>query len=165
MHPERVPSLSPPVRRVKRKGIEQEEEKAWIRFYRRVGNADTAAEVMALLDTDADARRDHLALYLMCRESLRAHKQRGSRNKRISHAVRSTAHALLAAPWQSLTRRLSHGAALVVECLPAATREPAQAKVRQLKADPATATALAAFTSPEAATPGTSQPQERARTA
>ncbi len=129
----------PAPRKAKRSAVEIEEERAWVRFYRQVGQADIAAEVLAQLDTDAQARHDHLALYLSCRESLRAHKARTQRNKRIGQFVRQAGRVLV------VGLKTSRAIDLLVECLPEARREPATAKVRQLRRDADVAQAHAAF--------------------
>lgn len=150
----------PAPRKAKRSALEVEEERAWVRFYRQVGDADIAAEVLAQLDSDAQARHDHLALYLRCRESLRAHKARVQRNKRIGQFVRLACRVLVAEPWRALRQKTSRATDLLVECLPELRREPAAAKVRQLRRDAEVAQAHAVFDpkaarppSPEAAAP------------
>ncbi len=135
----------PAPRKAKRSAVEIEEERAWVRFYRQVGQADIAAEVLAQLDADAQARHDHLALYLSCRESLRAHKARTQRNKRIGQFVRQAGRVLVAEPLRALRLKTSRAIDLLVECLPDMRREPAAAKVRQLRRDADVAHALAAF--------------------
>lgn len=85
---EQTMPLDKPQPRARRCGIEFEEERAWIGFYHRVGRDPAiAAEVMAQLEADADMKRTHLALYLCCKESLRVHKARQSRHKRIGQFV------------------------------------------------------------------------------
>lgn len=150
----------PAPRKAKRSAVEIEEERAWVRFYRQVGQADIAAEVLAQLDTDAQARHDHLALYLSCRESLRAHKARTQRNKRIGQFVRQAGRVLVAEPLRALRQKTSRAIDLLVECLPEMRREPATAKVRQLRHDAEVARAHAEFEtaaarppSPDAAAP------------
>jgi len=82
-------SLEKPHPRSKRPSIEHEEERAWVSFYKRVGNdLALATEVLAQLDSAPDMKRSHLALYLCCKESLRTHKARQARNKRIGIFVR-----------------------------------------------------------------------------
>ena len=140
------PYLAP--RKAKRSAVEIEEERAWVRFYRQVGQADIAVEVLAQLDADAQARHDHLALYLSCRESLRAHKARTQRNKRIGQFVRQAGRVLVAEPLRALRAlrmKSSRAIDLLVECLPEMRREPAAAKVRELRRDADVAQALAAF--------------------
>lgn len=135
----------PAPRKAKRSAVEIEEERAWVRFYRQVGQADIAAEVLAQLDSDAQARHDHLALYLSCRESLRAHKARTQRNKRVGQFVRQACRVLVAEPLRALRLKSSRAIDLLVECLPEMRREPAAAKVRQLWRDADVAQAHAAF--------------------
>lgn len=132
-------------RKAKRSAVEIEEERAWVRLYRQVGRADIAAEVLAQFDADAQARHDHLALYLSCRESLRAHKARTQRNKRIGQFVRQACRVLVAEPLRALGRKTSRAIDLLVECLPETRREPATAKVRQLRRDADIAQAHDAF--------------------
>ena len=135
----------PAPRKAKRSAVEIEEERAWVRFYRQVGHADIAAEVLAQLDTDTQARHDHLALYLSCRESLRAHKARTQRNKRIGQFVRLGCRVIVVEPLRALRLGAARAFDLLVECLPEARREPAAAKVRQLRRDAAIEQAHASF--------------------
>ncbi len=65
--------------RSRRSGVHVEEEKAWISFYRHVGNPAIATEVMHQLESDLEMKRAHLALYLRCKESLRMQKARQAR--------------------------------------------------------------------------------------
>ena len=110
----------------KRSGIEHEEERAWISFYRRVGNdLALATEVLAQLDSDPEMRRAHLALYLCCKESLRTHKARQARNKRIGQFIRWVFSGLfiqLFMRWpRALHRSLRRTGDLAVELLPDTT--------------------------------------------
>jgi hypothetical protein len=73
----------------RRSTIDIEEQRAWVGFYRRVGrDVALAAEVMAQLDGDPEMKRRHLALYLSCKQSLRVHKARQARDKRIGQWLR-----------------------------------------------------------------------------
>ena len=146
-------SLEKPHPRAK-PSIEHEEERAWVSFYKRVGNdLALATEVLAQLDSDPDMKRSHLALYLGCKESLRTHKARQARNKRIGQFVRWFCSGLftqLFVQWPSAWRRsLSQGGDIVAECLPQTEKdvgkEPALAKARQLAQEPTFATAQADF--------------------
>ena len=132
--------------RARRCGIEFEEERAWVGFYRRVGrDAAIAAEVMAQLEADVDMKRTHLALYLCCKESLRVHKARQARDKRIGQFVRGLGQALVVRPMLGLRMRLGHGGDLAVECLPDTRKEPALQQVRRLGRDAEFAAAQASF--------------------
>ena len=121
----------------KRAGVEFEEERAWINFYRRVGH-DTAiaTEVLAQLEADPEMKRSHLALYLCCKESLRMHKALQARNKRVGQFIRWLCHGLFVAPTRALRRALHRGGELAAECLPQTVKEPAVPQVRQLTREP-----------------------------
>ena len=135
----------PAPRKPKRSAAAIEEDRAWVRIYRQAGNPDLAAEVLTELDADTQARHEHLALYLRCRESLRAHKARTQRNKRIGQFVRQAGRVLVAEPLRALRLKTSRAIDLLVECLPEMRREPAAEKVRQLRRDADVAQAHAAF--------------------
>lgn len=120
MSPEK-PAKSPP--RVRRIAVEFEEERAWVSFYARVPHdATVAAEVLLQLESDPELKRDRLALYLRCKESVRSHKARQLRNRRIALALRQAVHALLIVPAFALRRWLRLLGSLAIECLPE-TRE------------------------------------------
>jgi hypothetical protein len=143
MSPEKSERSRP---RSKRFGVEFEEERAWVAFYRRVGNDPAiATEVLAQLDADAEMKRRHLALYLCCKESLRSHKLRQARKKRVAQFVRWLCHGLLVRPIAALRIQLRRGGDLAVECLPEGTREPATPQVRRLQRQPEFAQAHSDF--------------------
>jgi hypothetical protein len=128
--------MSPELARVRprsrRFGTDFEEERTWVTFYRRVGHdAVLAGEVLSQLEADPEMKRDHLALYLCCKESLRNHKARQARNKRVGQFVRWLCHGLFMRPALALRRGLHRGGDLAVECLPTATRQPAVPQVRR----------------------------------
>ena len=127
-------------------GVESEEERAWVSFYRRVSRDPAiATEVMIQLESDSEMKRTHLALYLCCKESLRQHKIRQARHKRIGQFVRWLCHSLFVRPWHSLQKGLRHGSDIAVECLPEAVKEPAVAQVRRLARDNEFSAARTAF--------------------
>ena len=139
-------SLEKPRPRPRRSGIESEEERAWVGFYRRVGRDPAiATEVMAQLESDPEMKRTHLALYLCCKESLRQHKARQTRNKRIGQFVRWLCHGLFVRPLHSLQKGLRHGSDIAVECLPEVVKEPAVAQVPRLARETEFNTAHTAF--------------------
>ncbi|MDL2338878.1 MAG: hypothetical protein QFE16_13640 [Pseudomonadota bacterium] len=146
MSPEKTERARP---RAKRFGVEFEEERAWVTFYRRVGHDVTiAAEVLTQLEADPEMKRTHLALYLCCKESLRSHKARQARNKRIGQFVRWLCNGLFTAP----ARLLRRGGDMALECLPETAKEPAAPQVRRLTREPEFARAQASF-DPQAAVP------------
>lgn len=122
-------SISP---RKKRFGVDYAEEKAWIGFYRRVGDPVIAAEILHELQSDPEMKRAHLALYLRCKESLRAHKARLARDKRIGQFVRMLCSAVFLAPARAVHRLLRQSTDIAVECLPQTAAEPAARHVRKL---------------------------------
>ena len=112
MSPEKRP-------RPRRSGIETEEERTWVEFYRRVrSDAVLAAEVLAQLDKDAEMKRAHLALFLTCKETIRREKAREARNKRIGYFVRWLAHVLLVQPLQALRALGGSSRDIAIEMLP-----------------------------------------------
>lgn len=156
----------------RRSTIDIEEQRAWVDFYRRVGrDVALAAEVMAQLDGDAEMKRRHLALYLSCKQSLRVHKARQARDKRIGQWLRLLVQWTLQRPAAfvgGVTQKAYHRTADVLDeaiaaappaspatskrgARPAAARdadsrpEPAAAQVRQLLGDAEFADAHARF--------------------
>jgi hypothetical protein len=105
--------------RARRLRVEFEEERAWVAFYARVPHdATVAAEVLLQLEADAELKRDRLALYLCCKESVQSHKARQERNRRIGQAVRLTFRLLVVRPVLALRRSLQLSGSLAIECLP-----------------------------------------------
>ena len=148
--------------RVRRSGVHLEEEKAWIGFYRRVGNPDIAMEVMHQLESDPEMKRMHLALYLRCKESLRTQKARQARNKRIGQFVRMVSTALFVAPIIAIQKLLRQSGAIAVECLPEVHKEPAVRQVKNLARDTEFAQAQSEFDSQTAASASRQPNAERA---
>ena len=130
-----------------------EEEKAWIGFYRRVGNPDIAAEVIHHLDADADQKRIHPALYLRCKEILRRKKARQARTKRIRSLMRRILGGLMRGSGRNLRPQLRPSARIAVEGRAESTREPAQHVVKSRMQAAELAAAL-----PDGAQPSASRP-------
>lgn len=132
--------------RPKRSCVEIEESRAWMGFYRRVGQDPVmAAEVMAQLEADPMMKRNHLALYLCCKQSLRTHKATAARNRRIGQFVRWLLHGVFVAPALALRHMLRQGGDIAVECLPPTANEPAATQVKRLKKAPEFAQAQSSF--------------------
>ena len=113
-----------------RTSVALEEERLWVGFYRRVDNPAIAAEVIQHLDTDADQKRSHPALYLRCKESLRRKKARQARTKRIRSFMRRILRGLLSHHESTLRPHPRRSARIVVESLSESMREPAQHAVK-----------------------------------
>ena len=132
--------------RSKLSGIEREEERAWLGFYRSVrSDMFVATEVIAELEAHPQMKQRHLALYLCCKQSLRVHKDRQQRGRRIGQFVRQLCHGVFVVPIRALTTGTRLGGRLAVECLPELTREPAVRKIGKLTAEKEFAAAQAAF--------------------
>ena len=132
--------------RPRRSSLDSEEERAWVRFYQRVGRDPAiASEVLAQLESDPEMKRSHLALYLCCRESLRQHKSHQARNKRIGQLVRWLCIELFIQPLRDLQKLWRHGSDIAVECLPDLAKEPAVAQVRRLAREAEFQTARTTF--------------------
>lgn len=123
-------------RRPTRATVALEEDKAWITFYRRLGDPAIAAELIQYLDADADMKHAHPALYLRCKHTLRKEKERQARARRIGQFVRRCLGIVVVAPLAALRRALHVGRDIAVECLPDAAAEPATRRVKTLAAKP-----------------------------
>lgn len=143
--------------RSRRTAVATEEERAWVSFYQRVGGDPAiAVEVLVQLDADAEMKREHLALYLCCRESLRLHAAREARNQRIGRFVRWLLGGLFIRQPLALRRAFGRGGDVAVACLPDAAAEPAATQVQRLSADPKVRAARTRFKAQaEASTPPT----------
>ena len=150
--------------RPKRSAIGTEEERAWVSFYRRAGKDPViAAEVLAQLDTDPEMKREHLALYLCCRESLRLHQAREARNQRFGRFVRWLLGGLFVRFPANARRVLGRGSDLASACLPEEPSEPATAQIQRLAKSPKVRAARAAFKAPAIAeTPAAPQAKPEA---
>lgn len=124
-------------KRLKRSGVELEEEKAWVDFYRRVGDdATLATEVLQQLESDPVMKRVHMALLLCCKDSLRKHKVRQARAKRIGQFVRWTCRRIFIDTFTLARIWLKGAGVMAVECLPEVKKEPAVQQMRSLRTEP-----------------------------
>lgn len=124
--------MSPERRPRPRRSVDAEEERAWVDFYRRARRDPViAAEVLTHLDRDPDMKRNHLALFLCCRETLRRDKAHQVRNQRIGAFVRWLARLLFVTPWRALQNTGRRSRDIAVELLPEPERTPRHA-VRSL---------------------------------
>ena len=154
--------------RPRRTAISVEEERAWVSFYQRARRDPAiAAEVLQQLDADGEMKREHLALYLCCRESLRLHKAREARNQRIGQFVRWLLRGFFVHAPSATRRAIGRGGDIAVACLPEVSAEPATAQVEQLASDPRVRAARKAFkgkaeSQPQATAPAPTQAQPQA---
>lgn len=89
-------------RRQRRMG--REEEMVWSQFYRTVGDPTVAAELIAHMEQDEEARRVHSGLYLRCRQSLRRAKERQARARSVGKALRFLLFGVFGWPFAVLAR-------------------------------------------------------------
>jgi hypothetical protein len=137
-----------------------EEDRAWAQLYASVGQASTAEEVVRQLDADAQARHDHLALYLRAKTTLRERKVIEARHQRIGAFVRSVVTLVVIGPMRLLRSLLSSGGEVAVEMLPPTRRDPAKARVRSMTGDPEFTRAAERFAaSADGAAPPAGQPE------
>lgn len=139
-------TVNAPRMRPRRASVAAEEDRAWVSFYQRAAKDPVIAmEVLAQLESDVEMKREHLALYLCCRESLRVHQAREARNQRIGQFVRWLLASVFVQMPKAVRRALGRGGDIAVACLPEAPSEPAAAKVKRLAADPEVRATRAAF--------------------
>jgi hypothetical protein len=99
--------------------VDRAEERAWIGFYERVERDPALAiEIMALLDSEPDSKRRLLALYLSCKQSVRFHKAREARDRRIGELVRLLLRSLIVQPLCTARAIAARAADLIAACAP-----------------------------------------------
>ena len=136
------------------------EDSAWAHLYRAVRQTPAAAEVVKHLDDDPDARRAHMALYLVARETLHARELEVARNQRSAALIRAVFTSLVITPLRWLRSALSSSAdvksgailpALESPANPAKARTRAKLRIDTLRKDPDLAQAIEGFAAPGAA--------------
>lgn len=111
-----------------RHSVSREEEKLWVGFYQRIHRDPTLAnELLALMKADPIIRRDHLALYLCCRESLRRAQRRHWRDQQIARLLK----LMLVGPWRACIRLWHRGTHITVLCLSDPSQLPADTCTQQ----------------------------------
>jgi hypothetical protein len=95
-----------------------DEQRAWARFYRLSHEPAIAALVLVELDADPQMKRQHLALYLACRESLSKHQARRLRQQQFGRGVRLVLRFVLVEPVLGIAQLLRDAGELLHACLP-----------------------------------------------
>lgn len=118
------------------------EDIAWHALYRSAHDPSRAAEVVEYLDIDEASRKTHLALYLVCRQTMRAHDLRQIRIRQTAAFLRLAGRMLFVMPILQLARLLHAIRDLGMELMPDAgavvptaarpKAEPAAKRVRRL---------------------------------
>lgn len=147
-----------------------DEDKAWSYLYRSIKDPAAAAEVVEHLQADDEMRRQHTALYLRSRETLRRERARVVRNQRWGQVVRAALAALVDL-FAGVRRMARNGGDIALEIVAPVQGqqsgadkrvEPATARVRKLaknksfagECSPKAAPASAATSTPEPITAG-----------
>jgi hypothetical protein len=163
------PTSTYPHRPTKRKitALEECEQRAWISFYRNIGDPIVAAEVLRLLDSNGEIRSDHLGLYLQAKRSIRMHKQRQLHAQHLAAALHFCGRVLFIVPFtatHSLTRRfVGLIGSVLVACAQQRITEPAAERMRDVarKGQPAKPTGTNGATSPDDAKATSNHPAGR----
>ncbi|QKY11990.1 hypothetical protein [Janthinobacterium lividum] len=127
-----------PHRPAKRKmtALEECEQRAWVSFYRHIGDPIVAAEVLRLLDSNGEIRSDHLGLYLHAKRSIRMHKQRQLRAQQLAYVLRFCGRMLFIVPFTvtyGLTRRfVGLIGSVMVACAQERITEPAAKRLHDV---------------------------------
>ena len=129
-----------------------EEDRAWAQLYAAIHQPSAAEEVVKQLDADAQSKRNHLALYIRAKTTLREQKVSEARNQRVGAFVRTVLTFLVMGPPRVVTKVYVAIRDVAVASMPPAQKEPAAARVRGLKNDPEFASSTDLFSS-GAATP------------
>jgi hypothetical protein len=113
-----------------------EEERAWAALYSAIHRPSTAEEVVRHLDADPQAKRSHLALYIMARATLRERRASQARTRRIAAIVRVFPAVLVYGPLRLLVSEYALIRDALLAALPALKWQPTATCPRRLKADP-----------------------------
>jgi hypothetical protein len=95
-----------------------DEGRAWSQLYTAIGRPATAEEVVRQLDADPQSRRDHLALYIRARTTLRERRLAQARSQRIGAFARHALALVVMGPFRLLRGALGSGARVAVDALP-----------------------------------------------
>ncbi|MES2260585.1 MAG: hypothetical protein V4724_18850 [Pseudomonadota bacterium] len=109
----------------------REEEQVWSAFYRNVGDPTVAAELIAHMDQDEEAKSMHSGLYLRCRQSLRRAKERQARARAVGKALRFLLFGVCGWPFVMLGRCWRFAAEASATFL-APHAEPATVQLRKI---------------------------------
>lgn len=110
------------------------EDVAWHALYRSAHDPSRAAEVVEYLENDEASRKSHLALYLVCRQTMRAHEIRQIRIQRFASLLQLVVQISLVMPVMAVLRLFRGASDLAVELKP---NTGAEAPARRTKAEPA----------------------------
>jgi hypothetical protein len=114
-----------------------EEDRAWAGLYAAINQPSTAEEVVKHLDADQQSKRHHLALYIRAKTTLRERRLKVARAQRLAALIRMAVAVLVVAPVRLVAEEYVLIRDALLADLPAARWEPAAARARSLRSDPA----------------------------
>ena len=129
-----------------------EEDRAWAQLYAAIHQPSAAEEVVKQLDADAQSKRNHLALYIRAKTTLREQKVSEARNQRIGAFVRRALTLVVMGPVRLLAKAFVAIRDVAVAAMPPTQKEPAAARARALKGAPEFAASTGLFSPSAAAT-------------
>jgi hypothetical protein len=120
------------------------EDRAWQQLYARVHNPCIAAELLEYFQGDPEAKRANLGLFMLAKETVRAHELARKRQERIGYFVRTALDKTFIGPFRFMKSVYTGGRSIAVEMLPPVPArnirpvKPARSRVRLEKQEPAT---------------------------
>jgi hypothetical protein len=145
MRPSEIPLAAPRIVR-----HSPEEDHAWMQLYQCADDPAVALEVVHQLDLDPEAKRRCLALYLVCRVTVRHHHERLLRQDRLIRGLRTLGRVLVAAP-AALVHALSARHATTTTTTPSTSRRSRKADTPPVLKDPLQAVVPAVDPAPASA--------------
>jgi hypothetical protein len=130
-----------------------EEDRAWAQLYAAIHQPSAAEEVVKQLDADPQSKRNHLALYIRAKTTLREQKVSEARSQRVGAFVRLALTVTVLGPVRLVARAFVAIRDVTVASMPPLQKEPATARARALKNDPEFASSTDLFSSGETAAP------------
>ena len=100
------------------------EDRAWQQLYARVHNPCIAAELLEYFQGDPEAKRANLGLFMLAKETVRAHVLARDRQERIGHFVRTALDKLFIGPFRFMKMVCTASRNVAVEMLPPMPRTP-----------------------------------------
>ena len=127
-------------RRPMRGSVAAAEERAWLTFYRHIGDPTVAAEVVKFFSADQEFKRRYPALFIRATQTLSKDAARKARAERVGQFVRG----LFSTTARGVSRSFSHGRDVALACLPPVD-ERAAARAAVVAQAPEFAPSLKAF--------------------
>jgi len=118
-------------RRPTRGSVAAAEEKAWLTFYRHIGDPTVAAEVVKFFSADQELKRRCPALFIRATQTLSKDAARKARAERVGQFVRG----LFGRTASGVSQSFSHGRDVALACLPP-VGEPAATRAAVVAQEP-----------------------------